>query len=58
MLAFLSQQLIDANTQWHPAHERQLESVDRAELAVLDGGRYLHWTHSKEMAESIEQVLV
>ncbi len=57
VLAFLSQQLIDANAQWRPAHEQQLESVDRSELVVFNGGHYLHWTHSKEMAESIEQFL-
>jgi pimeloyl-ACP methyl ester carboxylesterase len=57
VLAFLSQQLIDANTQWRPAHEQQLESVDHSELVVFNGGHYLHWTHSKEMAESIEQFL-
>lgn len=57
VLAFLSQQLIDANTQWRPAHEQQLDSVDRSELVVFNGGHYLHWTHSKEMAELIEQFL-
>lgn len=57
VLAFLSQQLIDANIQWRPAHEQQLESLDRSELVVLDGGHYLHWTHSEEMAESLDQFL-
>lgn len=57
VLAFLSQQLIDANTQWRPAHEHQLESVGRSELVVLDGGHYLHWTHSTEIAEALNRFL-
>lgn len=57
VLAFVSQQLIDANTQWRPAHEQQLESLDRSELVVLDGGHYLHWTHSREMAEKLRRFL-
>lgn len=57
VLAFLSQQLIDANTEWRPAHAQQLESLDRSELVVLDGGQYLHWTHSREMAEQLRRFL-
>ncbi len=57
VLSFLSQQLIDANTQWRPAHEKQLEPLDRSELVVLDGGHYLHWTHSEEMAESLNRFI-
>lgn len=57
VLAFVSKQLIDANSRWLPAHQQQLEPLDRSELVVLDGGHYLHWTRSKEMAEEIEQFL-
>lgn len=57
VLAVLSQQLVDANTQWRPAHEQQLEPLDRSELVVLDGGHYLHWTHSEEMAETLDRFL-
>lgn len=57
VLAFLSQQLVDSSTRWLPAHEQQLDSVDRSELVVLDGGHYLHWTHSREMAETLERFL-
>lgn len=57
VLAFLSQQLIDANTEWRPAHAQQLESLDRSTLVVLRGGHYLHWTHSREMAEQLRRFL-
>lgn len=46
VLAFISQQLTGANTEWLPAHTQQLESLNRSELVVLGGGYYLHWTHS------------
>ena len=57
MLAFLSQQLINANPAWHPAHKRQLEPLDRSRLVVLPGGHYLHWTHSQEMGDSLRKFL-
>ena len=57
VLAFVSRQLIDANTEWLPAHAQQLESLNRSELVVLDGGHYLHWTHSREMAEHLSRFL-
>jgi hypothetical protein len=57
VLAFVSQQLIDASTEWRPAREQQLASLDRSELVVLDGGHYLHWTHSREMAEKLRRFL-
>ncbi len=57
VLAFVSQQLIDANPQWLPAHEKQLESVDRSEVVVLDGGHYQHWTHSREIGDAIKSFL-
>lgn len=57
VLAFLSQQLIEANTEWYPAHEQQLEQLDRSQLVVLPGDHYLHWTHSREMGESVRTFL-
>lgn len=53
VLAFVSQQLVDANPRWRPAHQQQLDSVRRGELVVLDGGHYLHWTHSQHITESL-----
>lgn len=57
VLAFLSQQLVDANEQWLPAHDLQLKRSGRSELMVLNGGHYLHWTHSLEMAAAIRSFL-
>lgn len=57
VMAFLSRQLIEAQPDWSTAHERQLEFVERSEIVVLDGGHYLHWTHSPEIAESTAQFL-
>ena len=57
VLAFVSQQLVDANPRWRPAHQQQLDSVRRGELVVLDGGHYLHWTHSQHITESLTAFL-
>lgn len=57
ILAFVSQQLVDANARWLPAHEQQLEQSNRSELVVLDGDHYLHWTHSPEMAAALQSFL-
>ena len=57
VLAFVSQQLADANELWLPAHVAQLEPSDRSELAVLDGDHYLHWTHSAEMVATMRSFL-
>ncbi len=57
VLAFVSQQLVDANQRWLPAHKAQLEQPNRSELVVLDGDHYLHWTHSPEMAAAIQNFL-
>lgn len=57
VLAFVSQQLVDANARWLPAHEQQLEHSNRSELVVLDGDHYLHWTHSPEMAAMMQSFL-
>ena len=57
VLAFVSQQLVDANERWLPAHEQQLEHLNHSELVLLDGDHYLHWTHSPEMAAAIQSFL-
>lgn len=57
VLAFVSQQLIDADSRWLPAHEQQLGSAGCSELVVLDGGHYLHWSHSREMAAALDRFL-
>lgn len=57
VLAFVSQQVVDANARWLPAHEQQLEHSSHSELVVLDGDHYLHWTHSPEMAAAMQSFL-
>lgn len=57
VLAFVSQQFVDANERWLPAHEQQLEHSNHSELVLLDGDHYLHWTHSPEMAAAIQSFL-
>lgn len=57
VLAFVSHQLVDAHPRWRPAHQQQLDSVRRGELVVLDGGHYLHWTHSQHITESLTAFL-
>lgn len=57
VLAFVSQQLVDANERWLPAHEQQLRQSNRSELVVLDGDHYLHWTHSPEIVGVMQSFL-
>lgn len=57
VLNFLAQDSIDSIPQWRERHERQLRNVHRHELVVLDGGHYLHWTHSPEMADNVADFL-
>ena len=57
VLTFLAQESIDSIPRWYEKHERQLRNVKRQELVVLDGGHYLHWTHSPAMAEKITEFL-
>ncbi|WP_210481129.1 alpha/beta fold hydrolase [Naasia sp. SYSU D00948] len=42
---------------WRELHEIQLDAVDRGELVELDGGHYLHWTHSAEIADEVGEFL-
>lgn len=57
VLAILSQQLVDANAQWYPAHAEQLEPLERSRIVVLPGDHYLHWTRSREMGDAMRQFL-
>ena len=57
MLEFLSQETMNQQPEWLPAHERQLLNVKRHELVILDGPHYLHWAQSKAMAEKINEFL-
>jgi pimeloyl-ACP methyl ester carboxylesterase len=53
VLEFLSSDSAATLPDWVGQHEDQLRNVRRHEVAVLDGGHYLHWTQSKAMAERI-----
>ena len=57
VLEFLSQETMNQQPEWLPAHERQLLNVKRHELVILNGPHYLHWTQSKAMAEKINDFL-
>ncbi|MEX5271797.1 alpha/beta fold hydrolase [Kocuria sabuli] len=48
--AFVAQDTMDQTPQWLPLHEEQLQQVREHQIIVLQGGHYLHWTHSPEMA--------
>ncbi|MEX5235993.1 alpha/beta fold hydrolase [Kocuria arenosa] len=57
VLMLLAQDTVDESPDWLASHEEQLQSVNDHELVVLDGGHYLHWTRSPEIAESITAFL-
>jgi pimeloyl-ACP methyl ester carboxylesterase len=42
---------------WRTLHQTQLANLDRGELVELDGGHYLHWTHSPQLAQHIRAFL-
>ncbi len=42
---------------WRELHEIQLDAVDRGKLVQLDGGHYLHWTHSPQIADTLTEFL-
>ncbi|WP_188538515.1 alpha/beta fold hydrolase [Kocuria dechangensis] len=50
VLLLLAQDTMDQMPEWLPRHEEQLRGVRDHELVVLDGGHYLHWTRSPEIA--------
>ena len=50
VLMLLAQDTVDLSPEWFPSHEEQLQQVRHHEIVVLDGGHYLHWTRSPEIA--------
>jgi pimeloyl-ACP methyl ester carboxylesterase len=42
---------------WRELHEEQLGNLQNSELVELNGGHYLHWTHSKAIAQRVTQFL-
>lgn len=42
---------------WKELHAAQLTDRAHGELVELDGGHYLHWTHSEALAEHIREFL-
>lgn len=57
VLEFLSQETMNQDPEWLPAHKRQLLNVKRHELVILDGPHYLHWTQSKAIAKKMGEFL-
>ncbi|GAA1749849.1 alpha/beta hydrolase [Kocuria aegyptia] len=53
VLVLLAQDTVDNSPGWLASHEKQLQGVNDHELVVLDGGHYLHWTRSPEIAARI-----
>lgn len=43
---------------WQDIHERQLELLDNAEMIILEGSHYLHWTNSVKMAEEVKRFIL
>lgn len=58
VLMLVAQDTVDRTAGWLPSHEEQLRGVDDHELIVLDGGHYLHWTRSPEIAAATTDFLV
>jgi pimeloyl-ACP methyl ester carboxylesterase len=55
VLSFIKQK--DNQPRWRELHEVQLENLERGELVELDGGHYLHWTLSAEIADTVDEFL-
>jgi pimeloyl-ACP methyl ester carboxylesterase len=55
VLAFIKQR--NNQPRWKELHESQLRNLDRGELVELDGGHYLHWTHSPQIADKVTEFL-
>lgn len=50
VLMLLAQDTVDETPEWLTSHEEQLQGVRDHELAVLDGGHYLHWPRAPDIA--------
>lgn len=57
VLAFVALDSMDALAEWYPAHQGQLEGLDRSELVVVDDGHYLHHPHSSQIADTTRAFL-
>lgn len=57
VLMLLAQATVDKSPDWLASHEEQLQGVIDHELVVLDGGHYLHWTRSPEIAAATRDFL-
>ena len=58
VLTFLAQDTINALPEWYPAHQEQLQGLERSKLIVVDdGGHYLHYHHSAEIANAVHAFL-
>jgi pimeloyl-ACP methyl ester carboxylesterase len=57
VLDLLASEKVATDPDWVQQHEDQLRNVRRHEVAVLDGGHYLHWTQSEAMADKITAFL-
>jgi pimeloyl-ACP methyl ester carboxylesterase len=57
VLMLLAQDTVNQTNEWLPSHEEQLRAVDDHKLIVLDGGHYLHWIRSPEIAVAITDFL-
>jgi pimeloyl-ACP methyl ester carboxylesterase len=57
VLMFLAQDTVEETPEWLPGHEEQLRGVRDHEMVVLEGGHYLHWTRSPEIASTTADFL-
>jgi pimeloyl-ACP methyl ester carboxylesterase len=55
VLSFIKKE--GSQARWKELHQAQLDNRERGELIELDGGHYLHWTHSKALADHISEFL-
>jgi pimeloyl-ACP methyl ester carboxylesterase len=55
VLSFIKQK--GSQPHWRELHEAQLDGLEHGELVELDGGHYLHWTHSPEIADELDEFL-
>lgn len=57
VLGFVAQDSIDRLPVWYPAHQEQLEGLERSKLVVIDGDHYLYQRHSPEIAGTVRDFL-
>ncbi|MBH5317822.1 alpha/beta hydrolase [Paenibacillus sp. GSMTC-2017] len=54
LLLFIQGGVNEGQENWIPLHEEQAKDSIHGEVVKLDGGHYLHHTHSKEIAEGLK----